>query len=80
MILHKSIYCPKKEGYTHHFFLKNDIWYATNIEVYDYIMAIKFLRFSGDKLRVYNPSSLDIWISIDGNIVKIEFGKTVELL
>mgnify|MGYP000119139576 CR=1 FL=1 len=59
---------------------KNDIWYATNIEVYDYITSIKSLRFSGDKSRVYNPSSLDIWSSIDGKTVKIGSRKTIELL
>ncbi|MDU2670460.1 polysaccharide deacetylase family protein [Clostridium hominis] len=59
---------------------KNDIWYATNIEVYDYITSIKSLRFPGDKSRVYNPSSLDIWISIDGKTVKIGSRKTIELL
>ncbi|MBO5060446.1 MAG: polysaccharide deacetylase family protein [Clostridia bacterium] len=40
---------------------KEDIWYATNIEIYDYIDAYKRLIFDYDGTRVYNPSAQDIW-------------------
>lgn len=59
---------------------KEDIWYATNIEVYDYITAVRSLKFSGNKSRVYNPSALDVWISVDGKTVKIDSRETIELL
>ncbi|MFQ8954078.1 MAG: hypothetical protein ACLR56_14395 [Oscillospiraceae bacterium] len=35
---------------------KPDVWYATNIEIYDYVSAYRSLVFSADGGRVYNPS------------------------
>jgi peptidoglycan-N-acetylglucosamine deacetylase len=56
-----------------------DIWYATNIEVLDYIEALKGLRFSVNQSRVYNPSATDVWITAEGNAVMIPAGKHVKL-
>ncbi len=41
----------------------DDIWYATNIEIYDYTKAYESLRFSTDGSMVHNPTSTDIWFS-----------------
>ena len=35
---------------------RDDIWYATNIEIYDYVTAYKQLAFSMDGRTVYNPT------------------------
>lgn len=35
---------------------RDDIWYATNIEIYDYIDAYNKLMFSADGHTVYNPT------------------------
>lgn len=59
--------------------MRDDIWYATNIEVCDYIKALRSLRFSIQQDVVMNPSALDVWISIDGVSLKIESGKMVHL-
>lgn len=53
------------------------IWYATNIEIYDYVNAYKRLESSYDKNILYNPSIIDVWVEIEGNIYCIEAGKTV---
>ncbi|MNC77693.1 hypothetical protein D3C75_1297240 [compost metagenome] len=58
---------------------REDIWYATNIEVLDYIQALKGLRFSVNQSRVYNPSATDVWITAEGNAVMIPAGKHVKL-
>ncbi|MNU05588.1 hypothetical protein D3C72_2504470 [compost metagenome] len=58
---------------------RDDIWYATNIEVLDYVEAVKSLRFSVDQSRVYNPTATDVWITAEGNSVKIPAGKHVKL-
>ena len=39
-----------------------DIWYATNIEVYDYVQAFKQLIYSADGSRVYNPTNKALWL------------------
>ena len=57
----------------------DDVWYATNIEIADYVRAMKSLKFSVDRKTVHNPSALDVWISIDGEPCRIEAGKTVKL-
>ena len=57
----------------------DDVWYATNIEIVDYIAALKALRFSADSATVYNPSAVVCYISVDGQAVKIPAGETVKL-
>lgn len=46
---------------------RNHIWYATNIEIYDYTNAFSRLQFSADGQFVYNPTNTTIffetWIS-----------------
>lgn len=58
---------------------KDDIWYATNIEIVDYMKAAKNLKFTVDMDKVYNPSAIAVWISVDGKIYKINSGETVQI-
>lgn len=58
---------------------RDDIWYATNIEIYDYIESYKSLRFNLKMTRVYNPTQIDVWLSKNGNITKIPAGETVDI-
>jgi len=54
----------------------DDIWYATNIEIYDYVQAFKAVRFNLAQTIAENPTNTDIWINKDGKIYKLEAGKT----
>jgi hypothetical protein len=54
-----------------------DIWYATNIEVVDYLNALKTLKYSVDYSMVYNPSVLSVWLNVDGKNIIIKSGETV---
>ena len=56
-----------------------EIWYATNIEIYEYVTAMRALRFSADRETVYNPSATDVIIEVDREPVTIPAGKTVKL-
>lgn len=58
---------------------REDIWYATNAEIYAYADALKRLRFSADSRIVHNPSALSVWISAEGDPVEIPAGQTVRL-
>jgi len=51
------------------------IWHATNIEIYDYVAALKRLEFSADSSLVKNPNSMPLWLSVNGNTVKIMPGE-----
>jgi len=55
------------------------VWYATNIEIVDYIKAMKALRFSVDRKMVRNPSAIPVWIGVDGEAAKVEPGKSLSL-
>lgn len=59
---------------------RNDIWYATNIEIVDYMKAFQNLKFSADSQFVYNPSALSVWLSVEGNIVNVPGGNQVALI
>lgn len=56
-----------------------DIWYATNIEIVDYMEAAERLQFSVNQDFVYNPSAISVWIEVDKAIVEIGGGQTVSL-
>ena len=54
---------------------REDVWYATNIEILDYVQAARSLRFSRNRKIVYNPSAQDVWISVDREPVRIAGGE-----
>lgn len=56
-----------------------DTWYATNIEIYNYLQALWQLRFNVERTVVYNPTALDLWIEADRKPYKIPAGATVRL-
>ena len=56
---------------------KPDIWYATNIEIYDYVSAYDSLIFSADGSRVYNPSLITVWFSADDKLYSVKSGETL---
>lgn len=56
-----------------------DVWYATNIEIYDYIMALRALQLTVDRTVVHNPTATDVWIDVDKTPVRIAAGATVDL-
>lgn len=57
-----------------------DVWYATNIEIYDYIAAYRQLRYSAEGTLVYNPTQIDVWIYCNGKIKEIKAGEMVCLV
>lgn len=59
---------------------REDIWYATNLEIVDYMNAYRQLKFSATLEFVYNPTALSIWLNVDGTIVEVNGGSTVKLV
>lgn len=60
-------FCKKAQG-------REDIWYASNIEIVDYINALKMLRVSADHTMIQNLAATDVWITADGEPVRIGGG------
>ncbi len=56
-----------------------DVWYATNVEIMDYLTAQRSLKFSVDRTKVYNPSAISVWIEADGQPVAIQPGESKAL-
>lgn len=52
-----------------------DVWYATNIELKDYITAMRGLVFSANRTKVYNPSAQEVWLRADGEAVRVAPGE-----
>lgn len=57
----------------------NDIWYATNIEIFDYINAYRSVRFNLAQTVAENPTATDVWINKNGKIHMLAAGKTTLL-
>lgn len=58
---------------------REDIWYATNGEIYDYVQAFDRLEFSADGELVYNPSAIDVYLDhLNGRFI-VKAGQTVSL-
>ncbi len=55
----------------------DEVWYATYIEILDYLNAMNSLRFSADGTVVFNPSAVDVWISVNGVPSVAGAGQTV---
>ena len=58
---------------------RDDIWYATNKEIYDYIKAYDSLIYSVRMDRVKNPSALTVYANYFGREVAIPAGETVKI-
>lgn len=62
-------FCQKAGGHS-------DVWYATNIEIYDYVIALQSLKLSADRTMIRNLSAMDVWVSINNEPVRIKGGTT----
>ena len=56
---------------------RDDIWYATNIEIYDYVKAYESLQTSVDNSIVHNPTAIDLWFRHKGQTHCIHGGETL---
>jgi len=58
---------------------REDVWYATNVEIYNYVTAFKNLQFSMQENLVYNPSGIDVYLNVNGIKVVAKKGKTIKI-
>ena len=57
----------------------NDIWFATNIEIYDYINAYRNLEYSADGSMIYNPGGIEVLLKRGDKVYTIPALATVVL-
>ncbi len=58
---------------------KDDVWYATNIEIYDYVEAYNSICYSADETVMYNPTLYTLWFEVDNVLYSIEPGQTIKI-
>ena len=58
---------------------REDIWYATNGEIFEYLKAAECLQFSADGRFVKNPTATDVYIDYLGKKCLVSSGKTVKI-
>ncbi len=58
---------------------RDDIWYATNVEIYDYVKAYENLQISIDKNIIHNPSVIDVWFYHINKTYCVKGGQTLYL-
>lgn len=59
---------------------REDIWYATNIQIIDYMAAFRNLQFTANGEGVYNPNAQSVWLAIDGDkVAEVKGGTFLDL-
>ena len=56
---------------------RDDVWYATCIELIDYVAAEKNVKINADDTLFENTNAIPLWIELNGKAVKLEPGKIV---
>jgi len=56
-----------------------DIWYATNIDFYNYCKAFENLQISADERIIYNHSAIPVWFCKDSTDFCVQPGETLNL-
>ena len=51
---------------------REDVWYATNMEIYEYVNAYRSLIYSADAKIIHNPTNVKIWFDLDGVLYSID--------
>ncbi|MBQ9132762.1 MAG: polysaccharide deacetylase family protein, partial [Clostridia bacterium] len=58
---------------------REDIWYATNTEIFEYIEDFKRLRFDTTMTRAINPTARPLWFSFHKTLYCVQPGQTLAL-
>ncbi len=57
-----------------------EVWYCTNIELFDYEAARQRIAIAANRRSAYNPSAVTVALLVDGALVDVPGGKTVALV
>lgn len=55
---------------------RDDIWYATNLEICAYVRNTRRQEFSADGKTMYNPTSTTVWVENDAVLAAVAPGET----
>ena len=58
---------------------RENVWYATNIEIYEYVEAYRKLIFSTDGKLVYNPTGIKVYFQDGERVFCVKPGETLAI-
>ena len=58
---------------------REEIFYATNGEIYDYVKAYNSLRISANGKMIHNPTATDVYVNDYGKDILIPAGKQIKI-
>ena len=58
---------------------REDVWYATNMEIYEYVTAMRSLVLSADGRILYNPTAIPVYLMIGYTKACVPAGKCLYL-
>jgi peptidoglycan/xylan/chitin deacetylase (PgdA/CDA1 family) len=56
-----------------------DVWYCTNIELFDYEEARQRVQIAANRATAFNPSALTVTLNVDGKLIDLPPGRLVRL-
>ena len=56
-----------------------DVWYCTNIELFDYEEARRRVQIAANRAKAFNPSALTVTLNVDGRLVDVPSGVLTRL-
>lgn len=65
-------FCRKIAGH-------DNVWYATNIQIKDYLYAAQSIITTVDHTIVYNPTAIPIWMEIERGTIFVNAGERIRL-
>jgi Predicted xylanase/chitin deacetylase len=65
-------FCQKVSG-------RDDVWYATNLQVKRYLCAVRGLIYDTEETMVYNPSAETVWLESGGCLYGLAPGQKLAL-
>ena len=65
-------FCEKMGG-------REDIWYATNMEIYEYLTAGRSIVASVDGSRLYNPTAFTLYVETETEQILLRPGETKQI-
>lgn len=65
-------FCEKMGG-------REDIWYATNMEIYEYLTAGRSIVASVDGRRLYNPTAKTLYVETETEQIVLQPGETKQI-
>jgi peptidoglycan/xylan/chitin deacetylase (PgdA/CDA1 family) len=58
----------------------DDVWYCTNIELFDYEDARRRIAIAANRGSAFNPSALPVTLRVDNKLIDVPAGATISLV